>query len=68
MSNPIPLVSVLNKDDNFQTLKNIINAHYAVLKDFDYKNRGYQYFTGREPETDGFLVPLKWFNYIEYSA
>ena len=67
---PVPLVSVLNEDGNFRKLSNIIISHYAELKEFDYKNRGYRYFvsSSSEPETDGFLVPLRWFDSIEYSA
>jgi len=70
LRDPIPLVSVLNEDGNFRTLKNIITAHYTGLKEFDYRNRGYQYFTGSssKPEADGFLVPLRWFDFIQYCA
>ena len=70
MQNPIPLASVSNEGRNFSNLKRIVTSHYAELKEFDYKNRGYKYFTGSssEPEADGFLVPLKWFDYIQYCA
>lgn len=65
---PVPLASVLNEGSNFKTLRNIVTDNYSKLQRYDYKNRGYQYFTGKPPrsEVGGFLIPLKWFDSIEY--
>jgi len=68
LKGPIPLVSIVNKNDNFFKIKEIVLNNYPNLKRFDYKHRGYNYFTGFKPKTDGFLIPIKWFDYIKYSA
>ena len=68
LKGPIPLVSVLNQNNNFCKLKGIVANNYHNLKRFDYKNRGYKYFSKPKPSTAGFLVPLKWFNYIKYTG
>ena len=67
---PIPLINILNKKDNFETIRKIVINNYQELKKYDYKNRGYKYFTGSPPDSyiGGFLVPLKWFDYIQYIA
>jgi len=70
LRNPVPLVGVLNEDCNFKVLKDIVTGHYSELQEYDYKNRGYHYFTGKPPKSKvgSFLVPLKWFDSIEYAS
>ena len=70
LKSPIPLVSIVNKENNFNVLKDIVNEHYSELQEYDYKNRGYQYFNNKSPNpvVGGFLVPIYWFDHIEYST
>ncbi|MFW6025755.1 MAG: hypothetical protein ACOCRX_05370 [Candidatus Woesearchaeota archaeon] len=65
---PVPLVTILNKKNNFNSIKNIVLNNYGLLHKYDYKNRGYDFFTNDSPniKTGGFLVPLLWFERIEY--
>jgi len=67
---PVPLVSVLNRGRNFYVLKDIVSDNYSKLKEYDYKCRSYNYFNNSPPDScvGGFLIPLRWFDYIEYSA
>jgi len=66
LKSPIPLVSISNRGRNFYVLKDIVSDNYSKLKEYDYKCRGYNYFTNSPPDScvGGFLIPLRWFDYI----
>ena len=70
LQSPVPLVRVNNHSDNIKIFKEIIRDHYQDLFEYDYKNRGYKYFNNKSPNNvvGGFLVPLYWFDHIEYST
>ena len=65
---PIPLVSIANTNNNFEQLQSIVNENYDELSEYDYKNRGYDFFNSKPPPAaiTAFLVPIMWFDYIEY--